>query len=228
MLTHTDHKGKRVYHDATGCSYVSVTSAIRIIAYRLGEPDPYDHVSESLRRIHQLEGEACHAACLNWLAFAHGLLPHWAPPEWPAYAHPDQDRWRNVMAAAVQAFQGWAEARHVALPVIEHASVNRHFGLAGRPDLFAIVDWRGRRTPGLIDLKFVGALQRSHEIQVRLYGKLEAFTDAKIGFLLRIDRATAQVEERVVFLNERPDDVAAAINASQLERWALTNGGGRE
>lgn len=223
MLTADDRGKHRVYTDTDGKEFVSVTSSMKLIQEQLREPDPFASVPLALLKMHQAEGTACHTVCLNWLAVREGLLPSFTIPSWPAYDHPDEARWQNVLCNAMTGFQQWVESRMFEATMIEQESVNRTYGFAGRPDIGGFIQWRKRRIMTVIDLKFTAGIMRSHEMQVRLYGKLDGYQQSSLGLIVRIDRETGAVQEREVYLDQRPEDTVAALCATQLYRWAINN-----
>jgi hypothetical protein len=201
MLIPEDCDGRRIYRDtATGKTAESVTSRARTVCADTFTYDP----------MHGLEGEGCHQAALNWLAYRHGWLTEFAMPEQPA-DHDDARRWKNVMANGLIGAQAWFEQREVVPVVIEQPSVNWRYGIAGCPDLKAMVTWHQRRVMAVIELKFTAALILAHRLQLRLYRWLDGYEDARMGFLVRISRDDGRVEECPVFWNENPEQDAKAL-----------------
>lgn len=204
------------FHD--GRTYVSVTSAMGLVKTILGEPpDSYGPVA--LSRIHAMEGTGCHAACLDWLAHAHGWLPEYVPPVW-LKEHGDERRWQNVLHAALTGFTEFCQQYEVEPLGIEQESLSAAYGLVGHLDLFCTMKYKAHRVKAVVDLKFVSALMASHRLQVRCYSKLDGFKDSQVGLLFHSNRNTGVWKVEFVDLTTGLADVAAVANAARLWSWA--------
>lgn len=201
-----------------GKTYVSVTSAMALVKTLLREPED-SYGPPALAMIHALEGTACHAACLDWLAHAHGWLPEHVPPPWPPN-HGDERRWWNVLSLAQKGFAEFVQQYGVEPIGIEQESSSSAYGLVGHLDLYCSLKWRTRRVKAVVDLKFVAAIQESHRLQVRCYGRLAGFKDAQIGMIFHGNRETGQWKIEPVDLTVGLEDVAAVANAARLYSWA--------
>ncbi|MGH8103789.1 MAG: hypothetical protein ACREJQ_04625 [bacterium] len=197
---------------------MSVTSAMKIVKEILGEP-PDNFGPQALAKIHALEGTACHAAALDWLAHAHGWLPTYEPPAWPK-EHGDERRWWNVLSLAIKGFQEFVTQYEVEPIGIEQESFSSAHGLVGHLDLFCTLKYKRHRVKGVVDLKFVAALLESHKLQVRTYGRLDGFKDAQLGLLFHGNRTTGAWRVEPVDLTVGLDDVAAVAHAARLWAWA--------
>ena len=206
--------------ECDGKTYVSVTSAMRLVKRLLNEPEDC-YGPPALAKIHAMEGTACHAACLNYLAHAFGWLPTYETPSWPK-DHPDQSRWANVMHASVEGFIEFVERYHVEPVAIEQAATSSALGLLGHVDLLALLTWKTRRALAIIDLKFVTAIQESHRLQLRCYARLDQMKGAHVGLLYHANRNTGLWKLEPVDLRVGLDDVAAVANAARLWAWAET------
>ena len=222
MLTVQNSNSLRTYRDEAGKDYVSVTSAIRHIGEVLGEEE-FPGVPKALLRMHALEGEGCHAACLGWLAVQAGLYPSFALPPKPDL-HPDQARWKNVVANALMGFQKWCDVAEPEVLAIEQPAAAPKYGFAGQPDLKAIVRVRESRAKAIVELKFTAALTAAHEVQLCAYHLLDGFCDCRIGLLLRIDRTTGAVNEKFIHWQNHLHHQAAFLNSVGLLRWAQSIG----
>lgn len=205
--------------EQNGITYVSVTSAMQIVKRLLDEP-PDCYGLPALAKIHMAEGEACHRACLDWLAFSKGWLPSFTPPPYDPLAHPDKQRWVNVLCVAIQAFQEWV-AKHDVEPIgIEQEVFSSAYGLVGHVDL---VCWMtgpsGVRQKVVVDLKFTASILETHRLQVRCYSRLDGLRDASYGLIWKCDRNTGQSTTETVPLTQSLDDVAAVANAARLWAW---------
>lgn len=211
-----------------GKQYVSVTSAMRLVKHLLGEP-PDSYGPPALAKIHAMEGTACHAACLDWLAYTFHLIPSYDPPGWPE-AHSDERRWWNVLSLAIKGFQEFVQQYEVVPLGIEQESFSSAYGLVGHLDLFCEMKRKGKRVKAVVDLKFVTAIMESHSLQVRCYSKLDGFKDAQVGILYHANRNTGLWKLEELGLRAGLEDVAAVANAARLWAWAeqkkgiVTNG----
>jgi len=203
-----------------GHLYVGVTSAMKLVKHILQEPDEYIGINPYDLQMHCLEGEACHAVALDWLAYKWGLLPEWTVPPWPSEQHNDLERWERVLHVAKLNFELFVGQYDVEPIALEQESLSRAYGLVGHLDLFCFMLWRGRRIKAVIDLKFVASVLRSHFLQVRCYGRLDGFKDATMGFLFHSNRNTGVWKLEEVNLTQGLDDVAAVANAARLWAWA--------
>ncbi len=201
-----------------GRLYVGVTSAMKLVKSILGEP-PDSYGPPALAKIHQLEGTACHAICLDWLAHKYNWIPSFEPPVWPE-EHGDERRWNNVMLAALTGFQEFVERYEVVPIAIESEGFSSAYGLVGHVDLLAELIWKKRRTSMLIDLKFCASLIASHSLQLRCYSKLDNIKGVSRGLLYHANRNTGEWKLREVDLAVGLDDVAAVANAARLYVWA--------
>jgi hypothetical protein len=199
-----------------GHAYVSVTSAMALTKTLLGEELDY---YGSNGAIHAAEGEGCHRVCLDWLAARHGLLPDWGFPKRPE-AHPDQDRWDAVLSRCLHAFRSFVETYQVEPIGIEQEDFSSTFGLVGHIDLpaYFTIPCR-RRMRGPIDLKFVKAVQESHRLQVRCYGRLDGMRGSQIGGIFHCNRDTGAWNFVSVDLTAGLEDVMAASYAAKLWAW---------
>lgn len=222
-LTAQEIYGRRFYRDEAGAYYVSVTQAIRYVSEFLGEAE-FPGVPKALLRMHSLEGEGCHAACLGWLAQQHGLYATFAVPPKPEQ-HPDEARWASVMANALRGFGEWCERRQPVPLAIEQPSISSKYGLAGTPDCKATIKLdRGKGATAILELKFTAALTVGHRLQLRGYRHLVGYEDARLGVLLRIDRTTGTIQEFIVKWEEEPHMDAAILHAAALLQWARQHG----
>lgn len=200
-----------------GYLYVGVTSAMKLIKHLLQEPEEY-YGSPALAKIHAVEGTACHAACLDWLAYTFHWLPTYEPPPWPK-GHDDQRRWMNILHAAVKGFGEFIAQYEVEPIAIEQEAFSRTYGLVGHADLYCSLKWKRSRIKAVIDLKFVASLMESHRLQVRCYGRLDGFKDLQIGMLYHGNRATGKWAIEPVNLSTNLDDVMAVSHAAKLWNW---------
>lgn len=206
-----------------GRLYVGVTSAMKLVKVLLGEPEE-SYGPAALSTIHCLEGTACHAVCLDWLAHKHGLLPSFDSSKWPELEHPDKARWYNVLHAALLGFQEFCEQYEVVPIGIEQEAFSSAYGLVGHVDLYCELTWKDKRRRTVIDLKFVSSLMESHRIQLRCYSKLDGIKAAQKGLLYHANRNTGEWELEEVDLTIGLDDVAAVANAARLFAWAEGKG----
>lgn len=199
--------------------YVGVTSAMRLVKRVLQEP-PDSYGPEALARIHQLEGTACHAVCLDWLADAFGWLPTFEMPPMPLH-HGDERRWFNVLLAALIGFKEFVQLYEVEPIGIEQESFSAAYGLVGHLDLYCTLKrkGKGRRLKAVVDLKFVRHILLSHYLQVRCYGKLDGFKEAQLGLLFHCDRNTGLWKTEEVDLTAGLHDMMAVANAARLYAW---------
>ena len=213
-----------IKHDKRRCVtkygrlYVGVTSAMKMVKELLGEP-PDSYGPPALSRIHCMEGTACHAVTLDWLAAQHKWIPSFEPPAWPK-DHGDERRWNNVMHAAQVGFQEFVDQYEVVPIAIEAEGFSSAYGLVGHVDLLAELTWKKRRTSMLIDLKFVTALMASHSLQLRCYSKLDNIKGVSRGLLYHANRNTGEWKLQEVDLTVDLEDVAAVANAARLYAWA--------
>ena len=199
-----------------GTTYVSVTSAMKIIKRLLDEPDDY---YGPLGNIHAAEGEGCHRVCLDWLACKYGLLPDWHIPPMPEI-HPDKERWNAVLDRALNAFQEFVQLYQVHPIGIEQEDRSTAYGLIGHIDLPAYFTIPGRREmKGPIDLKFTSSIQESHRLQVRCYGRLDGMRGSQMGGIFQCNRDTGLWKFEPVSLVERLADVLAVSNAAKVWAW---------
>jgi hypothetical protein len=203
---------------SNGELYVGVTSAMSLIKTLLNEPADY-YGPPALAKVHQLEGTACHAACLDYLAHAFNWLPAYTVPKWPE-EHGDEERWYSVLAAAQKGFAEFVEQYEIEPLGIEQEAFSSALGLVGHLDLFCTMKRKSRRVKAIVDLKFVSALQASHRLQVRCYGRLDQFKDAQIGLLYHANRTTGEWRIEEVNLQDGLEDVAVVANAARLYKWA--------
>lgn len=201
-----------------GRLYVGVTSAMKMVKELLGEP-PDSYGPPALAKIHAMEGSACHAVTLDWLAAQYNWIPSFEPPAWPT-EHGDERRWHNVMLAALTGFQEFVEQYEVVPTAIESEGFSMAHGLVGHVDLLAEFTWKKRRTSMLIDLKFVTALQASHALQLRCYSRLDNIKGVSRGLLYHANRNTGLWKIQEVDLTVGLEDVAAVANAARLYAWA--------
>lgn len=203
---------------SNGELYVGVTSAMSLIKTLLNEPADY-YGPPALAKVHQLEGTACHAACLDYLAHAFNWLPAYTVPKWPE-EHGDEARWYSVLAAAQKGFAAFVEQYEIEPIGIEQEGFSSALGLVGHLDLFCTMKRKSRRVKAVADLKFVSTLQASHRLQVRCYGRLDQFKDAQIGLLYHANRTTGDWKIEEVNLQDGLEDVAVVANAARLYKWA--------
>lgn len=203
--------------ELNGRTYVGVTSAMKLVRQMIGEPDDY-YGPPALARIHQMEGTACHAACLDWLAHTFHMLPEYVAPTWPVI-HGDERRWKNVLSLAIIAFQEFVDEYEVEPIAIEQEAFSSTYGLVGHLDLYCSLKWKRSRVKAVTDLKFVASLMESHRLQVRCYGRLDQFRDAQIGLLFHCDRNTGKWKIEPVDLRANLKDVLAVSYAAQLWEW---------
>jgi len=216
--------GVRVVRDVHGQHFVSVTAAMRLVKMLLGEElDSYG--PEALNRIHQVEGIACHAVCLDYCAWRLKLLPEFTPPVWDRTVHPDQCRFQNVIQMALAGFMEFLEQYQVRPITVEQEAVSVPYGLIGHIDLLCSLLWQGRRVKAIVDLKFVSHLLMTHHLQVRLYSKLAGVT-AQLGLLYHGNRETGSWAVKPVDLTIGQDDVLAVSYAARLYSWAAQKGRG--
>lgn len=215
--------GRRFYRDEAGAYYVSVTQAVRSISEFLGD-DEFSGVPKALLRMHALEGDGCHAVCLGWLAQQYGFYQTFTIPPKPEQ-HPDEARWASVMANALRGFGDWCDRRKPIPLAIEQPGVSEKYGLAGTPDCKVSMTLPGGRSArAILELKFTAALTVGHRLQVRAYHRLDGYEDCRLGVLLRIDRTTGAVEERLVKWEEEPHLDSALLNAVGLLQWGRQYG----
>ncbi len=202
--------------ESNGATYVSVTSAMRLVKTLLGEPEDY---FGPLGNIHAAEGEGCHRVCLDWLASTHFGMPAVEPPAKPEI-HPDQDRWDAVLRSSLFRFQEFVKDYKVEPIGIEQADFSKIYGLVGHIDLPAYFTIPGkRRMKGPIDLKFTAAILESHKLQTRCYGKLDGMKGSQMGGIFWCPRDRDVWKFEPVNLNENLDDVMAASYAAKLWAW---------
>ncbi len=201
-----------------GKLYVGVTSAMRLVKDLLGE-EPDNYGPPALAKIHAMEGTGCHAACLDWLAHGFGWLPSYEPPAWPM-EHGDERRWHNVIHAAVTGFTEFVEQYELEPLGIEQESFSSAYGLVGHLDLLCSLKQKTRRMKVVCDLKFVSAVQASHRLQVKCYGRLDGFKDAQRGLIFHSNRNTGEWKLEWVDLTTGLDDLNAVAMAARLYSWA--------
>jgi len=219
MKPRIEKRAPRCTIGADGRHYVSVTSAMGLVKMLLGEEPDYFGPQAA---IHAAEGTACHAVCLDTIAFMFGWLPEITVPPWPA-EHPAKGRWYDVLTAARDGFAEFVDQYKVEPLAIEQESYSVALGLVGHLDLFCKLKYKGRRVKAVVDLKFVAGLTESHRLQVRCYGRLEGFRDATIGLLYHANRTTGVWKVEEVNLNERLEDVLAVSHAAKLYTWQQTH-----
>jgi hypothetical protein len=213
-----------IKHDKPRCVtkdgrlYVGVTSAMKMVKELLGEP-PDSYGPPALSRIHCMEGTACHAVCLDWLAAQHKWVPSFEPPAWPK-DHGDERRWHNVMHAALTGFQEFVEQYEVEPIGIEQEAFSTAHSLVGHIDLYCNLTIKKKRRRAVTDLKFVASLMASHFLQCRCYSKLDGIKDAQVGVLYHANRNTGKWTIELVDLTVGLEDVAAVANAARLYAWA--------
>jgi hypothetical protein len=219
MLIAEDHNGKRIYFDTeTGRRAVSVTTCAAAVIEAATDKEPYAGMPKHLMEMHCAEGTACHAVALNWLLVQAGWLTGCvSPPKPPNYPESER-RWQNILTNALIGVKAWAEVRDVTPVLVEQPSVDWRYGIAGCPDLKALVTYRNRRVMAVVEFKFTAALLLVHRVQVRLYRKLAGYTDCRMGFLVRISRDDAAVEERPVFWDDEPELDARALCCAGMHR----------
>jgi hypothetical protein len=215
----------RVFKNAQGQYFVGVTSAMKLVKFLLKEP-PDSYGPPALSRMHCAEGVGCHAVCLDYLAFQQGWLGSFIPPIRVASVHPDEARWRNVLALALAGFEEFCKGYKVEPIAVEQEACSASYGLVGHVDLVCTLMWHGRRMKAIVDLKFVTALTYTHELQVRCYGKLSGMSDAQLGLLFHCDRNTGFWTVKPVDLTIGQDDVIAVSSAARLYSWAAQKGRG--
>jgi hypothetical protein len=202
--------------ESNGTTYISVTSAMRIVKKLLDEPEDY---YGPLAAIHAAEGTGCHAVCLDWLAVQHGFLPEMHTPQKPL-SHSDEPRWYAVLDKALYAFQEFVEFYKVEPIGIEQADFSKAYGLVGHIDLPAYFTIPGRRRmKGPIDLKFTSAILESHRLQTRCYGRLDGMLGSQLGGIFQCNRDTGAWKFEPVDLTKNLDDVAAVSYAAKLWAW---------
>lgn len=232
MISMEDEKGRRWYEDGIQ-RYLSVTTAIQLIAELSGERGEYDGLPSEAMRIHRAEGNGCHQAALNWLALQKGWITEFVPPIWPA-GHPDLQRWKNIMTHALNGIAEWSHRRQFIVDTIEQPSICPVWGFAGCPDcsgtlLYQFTPRKVRRIPVVVELKFTAELLDSHRTQVCSYGLLDDYRRTKknpsgavLGFLLRIDRNNGDVEEEVVRFDSRPREINVMKSAINVLRYTMS------
>lgn len=202
--------------ESNGVTYVSVTSAMRIVKKLLDEPDEY---YGPLGFIHAAEGEGCHRVCLDWLACKAGFLPEWHIPLKPEI-HPDKKRWDNVLDRGLNAFQEFVKLYQVEPIGIEQTDFSKTYGLVGHIDLPAYYTIPGRRRmKGPIDLKFTASILESHKLQTRCYGRLDGMRDSQMGGIFQCNRDTGAWKFEPVDLTKNLDDLMAVSYAAKLWAW---------
>ncbi len=201
-----------------GRTFVSVTSAMRLIKHILDEPEDC-YGPSALARFHALEGEACHAACLNWLAKAYNWIPQYELPPWPEAQHHDQQRWHNVISTALMGFMEFCDQYEVEPLGIEQEAWSKPLGLVGHIDLLCKLQWGTSRAIAVIDLKFVAHILETHRLQVRCYSRLDGIKGAHLGLIYQGNRETGHCQIEPVDLTSNLNDVAAVANAARLWAW---------
>jgi hypothetical protein len=204
--------------EQNGTTYVSVTSAMRLVKRILNEPEDC-YGPAALAKVHMAEGEACHRACLDWLAFSKGWLPSFTPPPYDPLVHPNKQRWTNVLCVAVQAFQEWIERARVEPIGIEQEAFSKTYGLVGHVDLVCWVGDGKARRKLVVDLKFTSSVLESHRLQVRCYNRLDGLQDAAQGLIWQCDRNTGRWTTETIGLTQNLDDVMAVSHAAHLWAW---------
>lgn len=204
-----------------GHLYVGVTSAMKLVKELLGEsPDYYGPGAA----FHAMEGTACHAICLDWLAAEHQWIPAFEHPTWPT-EHGDEGRWNTVMHTTLTGFQEFVAEYKVVPIAIESEGFSFAHGLVGHVDLLAELTWKKRRTIMVIDLKFVASLMSSHRLQLICYSRLDSVKGVHRGLLYHANRNTGIWKIEEVDLTVGLDDMAAVANAARLYAWAETKKG---
>lgn len=204
-------------HMYSTSNFVSVTTAMKIVRTLLSEKDDYYGPFATL---HGMEGTACHAVALDWLAAKHGFLPDWHIPAKPD-THPDQQRWNAVIDMALNAFQEFVKMYEVEPIGIEQEDTSKAYGLIGHIDLPAFFTIPGRkRMKGPIDLKFTSTVQESHHLQVRCYGRLDGMKGSTVGGIFNCSRETGAWKFIPVSLTQNLDDVTAVSHAAHLWAWS--------
>ena len=199
-----------------GTHYVSVTSAMKLVKTLLGEKEDYYGPQAS---IHAAEGEGCHRICLDWLATQHGFLPRLEEPPMPSI-HPDPERWNTVLTRCLFSFHEFRRQYQIEPIGIEQEDRSKTYGLIGHIDLPAFFTMPGRRRmKGPIDLKFTNAVQESHHLQVRCYGRLDGMKGSQLGGIFNCNRDTGKWKFIPVDLTKNLADVAAVSYAAKLWAW---------
>lgn len=199
-----------------GSTYVSVTSAMRLVKTILNEPEDY---FGPLGKIHAAEGEGAHRICLDWLASSHFGMPAVEQPPKPDI-HPDQVRWDAVLQSCLIRFQEFVKDYKVEPIGLEQEDFSRLYGLVGHIDLPAYFTIPGRRRmKGPIDLKYTTAILESHKLQVRCYGKLDGMKGSQLGGIFWCPRDKDVWKFEPVNLNENLDDFKAVWSAGWLWSW---------
>jgi hypothetical protein len=212
--------GPRVYRDEHGRLFVGVTSAMALVKTLLNELDDFAGVPKSILAVHAYEGESCHRACLDWLAFTNRLLPSFQPPEWNASIHPDKDRFLSVICNALQGWQEFVDKYEVEPLGIEVEGISPTYGFCGHVDLPCALTWKGKRRNTILDLKFTASILESHRLQVRCYSKLDPFKGYHMGMIFQGDRTVGDWRIEPVDLNGNPHDLQAVSMAARLHSWA--------
>lgn len=197
-------------------TYVSVTSAMKVVKKLLDEPEDY---YGPLGFIHAAEGEGAHRICLDWLAYKDGYLPDWHIPSKPEI-HPDQQRWNDMLDRALNGFQQFVKLYAIESIGIEQVDFSKAYGLVGHIDLPAYFTIPGRRRmKGPVDLKFTASILESHRLQVRCYGRLDGMRGSQMGGIFHCNRDTGACDFKPVNLIENLADVMAVSHAAKLWAW---------
>ncbi len=204
---------RTLIHDGT--TYVGVTSAMKLVKELLGE-EPESYGPPALAKIHALEGQACHQACLNWLACHAGWVSSYRPPAWEPAKHPDERQWTNVIANALEGFMEFVEGYQVEPIGIEMEILSKPLGLVGHMDLMCFLQWKKHRMKAIVDLKFVAKILESHRLQVRTY---HSICKANLGLIFHGDRGLGTWRIEPVDLTTGLADVSAVSMAARLFAW---------
>jgi hypothetical protein len=218
LKQYIESDGVRVYQCDRKHYYVGVTSAIGELYRYLNRTDRPNYYGP-FAKLHAQEGTWCHEVCLDWLAKEKGWIDHYELPVWNPDLHPDESRMRNVLHAALTAFQEFCEQHEVEALAIEAEGSSLACHLVGHIDLVCRLKWKGRRVKAVIDLKFVDSIQPAHEIQVRCYYRF--VSDAQIGLLFHQNRNDGTWKLHFVDLNKGREDVQAVSNIASVYTYNI-------
>lgn len=193
-------------------------SASMIVGALTGET--FEHVPLDTLERARLEGEGAHRICCNYFyALKTGeILP---APEPPAEYPGTRDEWKQAMLDTLTAVTQFHIEHSVEPLAMEQPSVNKMYGIAGRPDLKCELTWRGRRYRAVPDYKRVAEVSYGHRLQVQIYRMLDAYKDCQKGFIFWLKKGGRW---QLLEVKDSPDDHAAICGQAAVFQWQMNKG----
>lgn len=179
---------------ASGEQFYSCSQVLKVM-----DPDLYRGIDEAILEVASARGVDLHK--LFFYSLASRVIPSVKRPERPAEFGGYFD--------AIQQFI----ADYAPVPkLLEEASVNRKWGVAGRPDAKLLIAGK----LDLTDLKTTRAKHRTHAAQLNIYKTFEEYADVQTMHILYIHE-DGTYEYLPVY--HEPLHLAGAENAINVLRW---------